>query len=36
VGNVSDPTDFFGNRFDIDGPGNIDPTMADEDSELSH
>jgi hypothetical protein len=36
VGDVFDPTDFLGDRFDIDGPGNIDPTMADENTQFSH
>jgi hypothetical protein len=36
VGNVCDPADLFGDRFDIDGPGNIDPAMADENSQSLH
>jgi hypothetical protein len=30
VGDVLDSTDLFGDRFHIDGPGNIDPAVADE------
>jgi hypothetical protein len=36
VGDVFDPTYLFGDRFDIDGPRNIDSTMADKNSKLFH
>jgi hypothetical protein len=36
MGDVFDPTDLFGDRFDIDGPGNIDPAMADKDAQSLH
>jgi hypothetical protein len=36
VGDVLDPTDLFGDRFDIDGPGNIDPAMADKNTQSLH
>jgi hypothetical protein len=36
AGDIFDPTYFFGDRFDIDGPGNIDSTMTDKDSQSAH
>jgi hypothetical protein len=36
VGDVFDPTYLFGDRFDIDGPGDIYSTMADKYSQSLH
>jgi hypothetical protein len=36
VGDVSHPTDLLGDRFDINGPSNIDSAMADKDAQSLH
>jgi hypothetical protein len=36
MGDVLNLAYLFGNRFDIHGSGNIDSTMADKNSKLSH
>jgi len=36
VGDVSDTTDLFSDRFDIDGPGDINPAMADKNTQPFH